>query len=273
MIALPVAPRDVVDPPTTAWSVQDVSYRHAGAAQPAVANVSLEIASGRITALLGPNGAGKSTLLELLLGTLVPGDGAVTFNGRLLSTWPRKSLSQQIGVVPQGETDPLFSVREIVAMGRYPHLGAWQREGPADSAAIAAAMERCDVSAFSDRWLSTLSGGERQRVRLARAMAQEPSVLVLDEPTTFLDVRHEMATFRLLRELRNGGVTIVLATHNLNLASRFADELVLMHQGRVVAQGSATDVLTAERVAQVYEWPVEIVAHASGAPQIDPRDS
>ena len=161
-------------------------------------------------------------------------------------------------------------VREIVAMGRYPRLGPWQREHAADVAAIDAAMERCDVRHLAQRWISTLSGGERQRVRLARALAQEPSVLALDEPTTFLDIRHEMTTFELLRRLRDEGVGVLLVTHNLNLAARYADELVLMDRGRVVAHGSPREVLTKERVDAVYEWPVSIVPDANGAPQVMP---
>jgi iron complex transport system ATP-binding protein len=167
----------------------------------------------------------------------------------------------------------LFSAREIVAMGRYPYLGPWQRERPEDAAAIRRAMERCDVSEFADRWLSTLSGGERQRVRLARALAQEPSVLVLDEPTTFLDVRHEMTTFALLRDLRDAGTTVVLATHNLNLAARYADDLVLMREGRVAARGTPAEVLTVQQVTAVYDWPVAVVHHVGGAPQIVPDDA
>jgi iron complex transport system ATP-binding protein len=165
-------------------------------------------------------------------------------------------------------------VREIVAMGRYPHLGPWQRERAHDLTAIARAMDRCDIAQFADRWISTLSGGERQRVRLARALAQEPSVLVLDEPTTFLDIRHEMTTFELLRRLRDEGATILLVTHNVNLAARYADELVLMHRGRVAAHGAPASVLTEDRVAGVYEWPVSIVPHAEHgqiAPQVMPK--
>ena len=254
-----------------AWSLRDVSYRHAGAATRAVERVSLDIPVGRTTALLGPNGAGKSTLLQLLLGTLTPESGNVVFKERSIDEWARREIALQIGVVPQGETEPLFTVREVVAMGRYPHLGPWRREGVQDSAAIARAMDRCDVAQFADRWVATLSGGERQRVRLARALAQEPAVLVLDEPTTFLDIRHEMMTFELLRGLRDEGTTVLLVTHNINLAARYADELVLLDRGRVAAQGAPGEVLTEGRVESVYEWPVSIVAHDDGAPQVVPR--
>jgi iron complex transport system ATP-binding protein len=252
------------------WTLDHVSFRHPGADVDAVDEVSLSIASGRMTALLGPNGAGKSTLFQLLLGTLAPRTGTVSFGGRRLHDWSRRELAVEIGAVPQGEAEPLFSVREIVAMGRYPRLGPWRREQPADVAAIDAAMARCDVAHFAHRWLSTLSGGERQRVRLARALAQQPSVLALDEPTTFLDIRHEMTTFELLRELRDEGVGVVLATHNLNLAARYADDLVLMNHGRLVAHGTAAEVLTKTRIDDVYEWPVTIVRDPAGAPQVVP---
>jgi iron complex transport system ATP-binding protein len=256
---------------TPMWSLREVHHRHRGAARCAVGGVTLDVARGRTTALLGPNGAGKSTLLQLLVGTLLPAAGTVHFQGKALGGWPRRELAREIGVVPQAESDPSFSVREIVAMGRYPYLGAWQNEQVADVMAITRAMERCNVAQFADRWLSTLSGGERQRVRLARALAQEPSAFVLDEPTTFLDVRHEMTTFELVHALCREGATIVFATHNLNLAARYADELVLLDRGRVVARGTPSDVLTPERVTTVYEWPVSIVAHESGAPQVVPR--
>ena len=255
---------------TVLWKLEHVSYRHPSAEVNAVDSVSLSISAGRMTALLGPNGAGKSTLFQLLLGALTPREGTLAFEGRALGDWSRRDLALRIGAVPQGEAEPLFSVREIVAMGRYPRLGPWRREQAEDVAAIEAAMERCDVAHLSHRWLSTLSGGERQRVRLARALAQEPSVLALDEPTTFLDIRHEMTTFELLRRLRDEGVGVVLVTHNLNLAARYADELILLNRGRLVAQGSPAEVLTKEQVDAVYEWPVSIVRDADGAPQVMP---
>lgn len=254
----------------SAWSVRELRFRHSGAECDTLSNISLEIATGKLTALLGPNGTGKSTLLQLLLGVLAPASGEVQFNGRALKDYTRKALALKIGVVPQGEIEPMFTVRDVVAMGRYPHLGPWQRERPEDERAIARAMSRCDVTKFANRWVSTLSGGERQRVRVARALAQEADVLVLDEPTTFLDIRHEMTTFELLHTLRSEGVTIVLATHNLNLASRYADNLVMMHEGRIVASGAPSEVLTAVQVQHVYEWPVDIVKHSNGAPQVVP---
>ncbi len=259
-----------------AWHLANLSYRYPGADCPAVDAVSLAVGAGTCTAVIGPNGSGKSTLLRLLLGTLRPDAGEVRFRGRAVGDWPRRELAREIGVLPQGEEETFpMTVREMVAMGRYPHLGSWRREGAADRRAIRSAMERCDVAHFTDRPVRTLSGGERQRARLARALAQEPSVLALDEPTTALDVRHEMAIFELLREFGHGGATVLLVTHNLNLAARYADRLVLLDHGRLAAVGAPREVLTREQIEQVYGWPVRIVPHPgpgpdTGAPQVVP---
>jgi iron complex transport system ATP-binding protein len=166
-------------------------------------------------------------------------------------------------------------VRELVAMGRYPHLGPWRREGEADRRAVEEAMRRCDVLGLAHRPVSTLSGGERQRARVARALAQEPAALALDEPTAALDVSHEMAIFELLRELGRAGTTVLLVTHNLNLAARYADRLVLLDRGAVAAAGTPAEVLTRETVERVYGWPVRIGRHEGpgpdeGAPQVIP---
>lgn len=264
-------PGTTLAPATSEWVLSDVDFRHPGADHATLHDVSLTIDAGLLTVIIGPNGAGKSTLMQLLLGVALPARGRVQFRARDVHQWPRLSLAREIGVVPQGEAEPLFTVRDTVAMGRYPHLGAWQREGPADVAAIERAMRQCDVQQFAQRWVSTLSGGERQRVRVARALAQETRVIVLDEPTTYLDIRHEMVMFEQVRHLREEGVTVVLVTHNLNLAARYADRLVLLNEGTVVASGPAADVLTAARVAAVYDWPVDIEWHRDGAPQVVPR--
>lgn len=253
------------------WVVHALTYRPMGSARAIINNVSLEIAQAHFTALIGPNGAGKTTLLRLLLGTLEPTSGSITFSGRRLAETTRAELARAIGVVPQGEGEPSFTVREIVAMGRYPHLGPWQRERVEDVAAIERAMYRCDVAQFADRWITTLSGGEQQRVRLARALAQEPRALVLDEPTSSLDIKHEMTAFEFLACLRGEGVTVLIATHNLNLAARYADAVVLMDHGRIVSQGAPADVITPETVESAYDWPVDVTSHRSGAPQVSPR--
>jgi iron complex transport system ATP-binding protein len=242
----------------------------------ALEQIDLVVPYGVSVAVLGPNGSGKSTLLRLLLGTQTPGSGSVEFGGRTLGKWGRPELARAIGVVPQGEEEVFpLSVRELVAMGRYPHLGPWRREGEADRRAIEQAMRRCDVLQFSDRPISTLSGGERQRARIARALAQEPGTLALDEPTVALDIRHEMEIFELLRDLVGSGVTVLLVTHNLNLAARYADRLLLLDEGQLAAEGAPSEVLRGELLREVYRWPLNTTTHPgpgrdTGAVQITP---
>jgi iron complex transport system ATP-binding protein len=258
------------------WSCRGVSFRYADAPTLAVDAVSLDVPAGACTAVLGPNGSGKSTLLRLLLGTLAPAAGEVELDGRPVARWGRPEIARAVGVVPQAEEAAFpMSVRELVAMGRYPHLGPWRREGDADRRAVERAMLRCDVLELAQRPVSTLSGGEWQRARVARALAQEPAALALDEPTAALDVSHEMAIFELLRELGQAGTTVLLVTHNLNLAARYADRLVLLDRGRVASAGAPAEVLTRETVERVYGWPVRIGRHEGpgpdeGAPQVIP---
>jgi iron complex transport system ATP-binding protein len=258
------------------WRCEQLSFTYPSADRPAVAAVSLDVPQGACTALLGPNGSGKSTLLRLMLGVLPPGSGSVTFQGRSVADWPRAELARQVGVIAQSEEIQFpLTVRELVSMGRYPHLGRWRSEGAADRRAIDHAMRLCDVHDLRDRPFETLSGGERQRARIARALAQEPRVLAVDEPTIALDVRHEMEIFELLRDLGSAGVTVLLITHNLNLAARYAGRLVLLDRGCVAAQGTPCDVFRRELLERVYRWPVEVTEHPGpgpdrGAPQIIP---
>lgn len=258
------------------WRCDGVTFAYQESVRPAVSELSVEIPAGACTAVLGPNGSGKSTLLRLLLGTLAPAAGRIHLNDRPLGAWSRDELARQVGVVPQGE-EAVFpmTVREMVAMGRYPHLGPWRRAGDADRRAVDDAMRRCDVHTMAARDIGTLSGGERQRARVARALAQQASTLALDEPTAALDVAHEMAIFELLHDLGHAGKTVLLITHNLNLAARYADRLVLLDGGRLAAEGTPAQVLTRETVERVYGWPVEIVPHPgpgpdAGAPQVVP---
>ena len=258
------------------WRCAGLTYRYPESAHPAVFDLSVDIPQGAATAVLGPNGSGKSTLLRLLLGVLAPSAGSVELGGRPVAAWGREEMARAVGVVPQGEESVFpMSVRELVAMGRYPHLGPWRREGEEDRRAVEEAMRRCDVLDLAARPIATLSGGERQRARVARALAQEAPTLALDEPTAALDVAHEMAIFELLRDLGRAGKTVLLVTHNLNLAARYADRLVLLDRGRVAAEGTPAEVLTRETVERVYGWPVEIVPYPgpgpdAGAPQVVP---
>ncbi len=258
------------------YDARGLGYRYPDARADAVADVDLVVPRGSFYAIIGPNGCGKTTLLRLLLGALEPGRGRVRYEGRPLREWRRRELARRVGVVPQVEelVFPL-SVRELVAMGRYPHLGAWRGESAPDRRAVDAAMDTCDITGFGGRAVATLSGGERQRARLARALAQEPDTLVLDEPTASLDISHEMEIFELLRSLADRDVTVIMVTHNLNVAARYADRLLLMDRGRTAAEGSARDVFTTDALESVYRWPLAIAPHPgpgpdAEAPQVTP---
>jgi iron complex transport system ATP-binding protein len=262
---------------TPVFEVRELHFRYEGAARPALDKVNLQVAAGDLYAIIGPNGSGKSTLLKLLLGALRPQGGDVFYGGRRVAGWNRRALAQQIGVVPQGEEMAFpITVREMVAMGRYPHLGVLGRAGPEDRAAIEEAMQRCDVIELAERPISRLSGGERQRALIARALAQRPATLVLDEPTVSLDIRHEMEIFELLAEVTaRDRVTVLLVTHHLNLAARYADRLLLLDRGTPAAEGAPAEVLSRETIERVYQWAVMVGAHPgpgpdTGAPQITP---
>lgn len=259
------------------FEVQALSFAYPRAGRNAVEEVSFTVDPNTTFAILGPNGSGKSTLLRLMLGELEPSLGSVVYRGRTITSWERRAVARAIGFVPQVEHTPFpLSVRELVGMGRYPHMGLLDREGPADVAAITAALERCRVEQLASRPISTLSGGEMQRARIARALAQEPQVLVLDEPTTSLDLRYEMETFELVSHLaEEEGFTVVVVTHNLNLAARYTNHVLLLDQGRTVGEGHPEEVLTRATVEAVYKWPVTIAPHPgpgrdAGAPQVIP---
>lgn len=255
----------------------ELRFQYPGAIRPALDGIDIRVEPGSLYAVIGPNGSGKSTLLRLLLGALYPNHGAVRYLGQPVHEWTRRELAKQVGVVPQGE-DTVFpiSVSEMVGMGRYPHLGMLRRPGLQDRQAVEEAMRRCDVIEFAARPISRLSGGERQRVLIARALAQRPATLLLDEPTVSLDIRHEMEIFELLAELTGvDGVTVILVTHHLNLAARYAERLLLLDRGVAVAEGAPNEVLTRATIERVYEWPVVVSAHPgpgrdAGAPQITP---
>lgn len=257
-----------------AFQARGLVFRYGGASRPALDGIDVLVREGSLYAVLGPNGSGKSTLLRVLLGALEPDAGEVTYAGRAPAQWPRRELAGRIGVVPQGEEQVFpLTVRELVALGRYPHLGMLGREGAADRRAVEDAMLRCDVAQLANRPIASLSGGERQRARIARALAQEPRTLVLDEPTASLDIRHEMEILELAAGLVRGGVTVVLVTHAVNLAARYADRLLVLRDGRAAAEGTPREVVTRELIENVYAWPVAIAAHPgpgpdAGAPQV-----
>ena len=249
-----------------------VVLRYTGAREPAVDGVTFAAPAGRVTAIVGPNGSGKSTIVRALLGRLVPELGSITLHGRPLAGLDRRAVATTLAVVPQRE-EPVFpiEVRDFIALGRYPHNGAFAGRTDADRAAIAHAVARTDVARFLDRGTDELSGGEWQRVRIARALAQGGRALVLDEPTTFLDVAHEMAVFELLDSLAREGHCVLLVSHQLNLVARFADHIVLLHHGSVAAAGTPAEVMRGDVLERVYEWPLVVARDpAVGAPVLVP---
>lgn len=243
-----------------------VTFRYQSAERPALNAVTLAVPQSAHLALLGPNGSGKTTLLRCMLGRLRPQAGEIVLEGRPIRAWKRAELAQAVGVVPQEEHFVFpMTVREAIALGRYPHLGSWRRESDRDRAAVDRALQRCDIWDLRRRRLSTLSGGERQRVRIARALAQEPRILVLDEPTIHLDVRHEMEIFELVRGLvTETGLTLITVTHNLSLAARYADKLALLKEGALVAEGAPADVLSPSLLEEVFSWPVGVEQDTHG---------
>src|SRR5260221_1088061 len=219
-----------------------------------IRDVSLALAGGEIVGLIGPNGAGKSTLLRLLSGLWKINAGEVRLCGQRLQAFRPREIAQLIGQVQQVSTlDAPFSVLDVVAMGRNPYLGRFQIEGPHDRQAVAEAMQETHTLELADRTINTLSGGERQRVFLARALAQEPSILLLDEPTSNLDIRHQIEILALVQhQAHDCGLGVLIAIHDLSMAARFCDRLILLTDGRVMAEGIPEAVLTADNLAVAF---------------------
>lgn len=250
---------------------RDLTVRYPGAPRPALIEVSASGAGGRLLAVVGPNGCGKTTLLRALLGALAPEAGTVLLEGRPVAEWAARDRARVVGAVAQREEYPFsWRVEEIVMFGRYPWLGTLEPPGPRDREVVRTAMARCDVLDLATRRIDTLSGGEWQRVRVARALAQEPRVLVLDEPTAALDLGHEMELFELIRALIDEGLAGIVVTHHLNVAARYADAMLLLADGRTVSQGAPAAVLDPERLSITFGWPIEVTQATDGAPQVLP---
>lgn len=224
--------------------------------------VDLTVAEGKLTVLLGPNGSGKSTLLKALARTLTPTAGSVYLDGRDIHRRKTRDVAQRLGILPQGPTAPEgLTVKQLVGMGRFPHQRLWQQNAEEDARAIRRAMVHADVDDFADRNVDALSGGQRQRCWIAMVLAQETDLILLDEPTTFLDLKVQIDLLELLSSLAHAhGRTLLLVLHDLNLASAYADELVMMRDGRIVASGTPREVFTADRLKHVFNLDAQVLA-------------
>jgi iron complex transport system ATP-binding protein len=227
-----------------------------------VRDVSLRLQRGEVLGVIGPNGAGKSTLLRAVCGVWPVSSGAVMLNGQPLGHYRLRQIAQHIAWLPQAAAfEAAFTVREVVLMGRNPYLGRFEVESAADRQIADDALQATDTLSFADRLITTLSGGERQRVFLARALAQTPSILLLDEPTASLDVRHQLDLLALTSRLaRERELAVMVALHDLSLAAQFCDRLMLLSQGEILAEGSPPEVLTPANLSRAFQIAAQVYA-------------
>jgi len=245
---------------TPLLAFEQVSFQYRESQQAVFNNLSLSIAPGTITAILGPNGVGKSTLLALALGWRKPQHGKVLLAGRPLNTYSTSDLGRWMGLVPQSE-DPRFeySLLEYVLLGRAPHLHPLEMPAEADYQAAFEALETVGMAHMQERSITTLSGGERQLVLVARVLAQKPRLLMLDEPTSHLDLSNKIRLLNILRSLKTQGMTVLLTTHEPEVAAAVATHLVLMRAGQVQHAGTLEQEFTAERLSETYNVPVQVL--------------
>jgi iron complex transport system ATP-binding protein len=228
---------------------------------------SLRIGPGSFTAIIGPNGSGKSTLMRALSGLWPVTEGVVLFGGQPLQELPRREIAKRIAFVPQDtRIDFAFTVEEIVGMGRHPHRGRFAPETAKDRAAVKMAIERCDAAHLRSRAANTLSGGERQRVLIARSLAAQPDVILLDEPTASLDIEHALDILELCRELARGGHAVAVSMHDLNAVARYADVVALLDRGRMAGIGAVGEVLNPTAFQKVFGVQAETLHGSGGSP-------
>ena len=251
----------------------DIKYRYNRNRSWVLNDFSLNVEHGEIVGIIGPNGSGKTTALKIISRTLKPEHGNIKIMGRNIVLMKQKEIAKIIGVVPQGTSVAFpFTAREIVLMGRSPHLGFWQMEQDSDLRIADNAMALTDSLEIADRHIDELSGGERQRVIIARALSQEPKIMLLDEPTSYLDINHQVEIFDLIKRLNSEReLTVVIVSHDLNMASEYCDRLVLMRDGQVYKDGSPKEVITEANMREVYEVNTVVSDNIiTGAPHIIP---
>ena len=225
-----------------------------------IEGLDIDIPEGELTVIVGPNACGKSTLLRALARMLPVTEGIVELDGQPIGRQNPKAVARRLGLLPQNPIAPDgIVVEDLVGRGRYPHQGVLRQWSDADERAVENALERAKVSDLADRNVGELSGGQRQRVWIAMALAQETPLLLLDEPTTYLDIAHQVEVLNLARSLQRDGFTVVVVLHELNLAFRYATNLVVMRDGAIVAQGAVNDVVSAELIEQVYGLPCQLI--------------
>jgi len=249
--------------------VADIDFRYKNIW--ALRDISFEIRRGEFLGVIGPNGSGKTTLIRVIDGIITPEKGGISVSGSAIRDMKRRDLARLVAVVPQ-DSAIIFPFRalEIVMMGRSPHLGMLRFEGESDFEIARRAMEMTDTASLADRSMDSLSGGERQRVLIARALAQEPDVVLLDEPTAFLDIKHQVDFFSLMKRLnRERGLTVFAVTHDINLAAAYCDRVMLLKEGRIHSVGAPGEVITELNIREVYETDVLVDANpVNGLPRV-----
>lgn len=236
--------------------------------------VDVRIPEGELTVIVGPNACGKSTLLKTLARMLSTRAGQVYLDDTLIGHYAPKAVARKLGLLPQGPTAPDgITVSDLVARGRYPHQNLLRQWSPADEQAVVDALIAANVADLADANVDELSGGQRQRVWVAMALAQQTPILLMDEPTTYLDIAHQVELLNLARRLQQQGRTVVIVLHELHLAFRYATHLIVMRDGNIVAQGHPNDIITAELIEQVYDLPCQVMSDPiSGRPLVLPLD-
>ncbi len=243
----------------TAFDVQGISAGYGD--RVVLDDISFQVRTGSLVGLIGPNGAGKTTLLRVMSKSLPRRRGRLAVCGKDIRTFSRRALSREIAFVPQSlEAPAAFTVAEFAGMGRTPYVTGWARLSALDRSAVERAMEATDVSALAERTLGELSAGEKQRALLAMALAQEPRILLLDEPTAHLDIQHAWSLMEMIRTLnKSRKLTVVMSSHDLNLAADFCDELLLLEKGRLGGRGTPGEVLAEETLSRAYEYPLQVI--------------